>query len=302
MSLRTLPVIIDTGNMPPRQKVEFVITKIPGKPRKVIKPSFPPLSDLCLELVENKKKLKPDLPLIPMKPIKAIPRKPEPEPEEDDEEEEVSDDGEDDGEEDGDDLEDLEEDEEGEEGDEEEDQGNKKEEKEEPIDPAKELDEYLWRFRILKKAYPHRSIPEFNHLSDLTIMKDTYHRMVREIRLDKKLSTWQKILIYGAKGTEYISTNMLGIDIEGFATSELAEIDKYNELLIELGDRPYTNIGGSLPVEMKLIFMMMTQAGIFYMMKNGGGTMFNKDKDDSKDAGMKGPSITPDDIARMKVD
>ncbi len=52
---------------------------------------------------------------------------------------------------------------------------------------VKEKEEYLWRFLILKKQYGRNSsipIPAFNEHSDLTIMKNTYERIVHIFLVD----------------------------------------------------------------------------------------------------------------------
>ena len=51
----------------------------------------------------------------------------------------------------------------------------------------KEKEEYIQRFKILKRQYKNLSIPEYNEHSYLQVMKKLYERLIREIHLDNKI-------------------------------------------------------------------------------------------------------------------
>lgn len=132
---------------------------------------------------------------------------------------------------------------------------------------AKEKEEYMWRFRILKRQYKNVKVQEFNEHSDLSLMKSTYNRTVKELYLDDSVETYRTYLIGSFIVTEFVCTQWVGIDMSGFTRHQGMMLGKYDRLLIELGEKSYGSWGGSLPVEVRLIGMVLMQAGMFYLGK-----------------------------------
>ena len=332
---------------------------IPDKPI-----AFPPLENLHLELLENKKKIKPGLPLIPIKPRKPpqphIPpkesfenikaksggsseKKSKLKSEKEKKKIKKRDDGDKDlinelGEDDEDDeieaeLGESEEEEEVEEEGEEENKVNEEDEEDDEyagLSPeereAKEKEEYIWRFRILKKKYKNPSvpIPEYNEHSDLSMMKNSYESTIKELYLDDNVETYRSYLVGSFIAIEFVSTQWLGIDLAGYTIQQTKMMQKYDRLLIELGERPYNSWGSNLPVEVRLIGFVLIQAGIFYLGKiitaKFGGTVAdlfkgitgqppdsNTDSDSSPNKPkpkrrMRGPKHKAEDIRKMHED
>ena len=314
--------------------------------------NFPPLENLHLELLENKKKLKSGLPSVsPSKRPTAIPivvNKPK-EPESDVEDssreskkkkvvhekvdkededmvaalgdDEVPDDEGNEGDEE------SEGDEGGEEGEESEEEGEDDpyagmtpEEKE-----AMEKEEFIWRFRILKKKYknPSIEIPDYNEHSDLPTMKRNYDRTIKELYLAESVETYRSYLLGSWIVMEFVSTQWLAIDLSGFTVQQTKMMHKYDSLLIELGEKSRERWGMNLPIEVRLLGFILLQAGIFYLGKiiaskfgNNVSEIFKgvtgqppdikpSKKDDSKDKKTRGPRIKASDIRKMhskKVD
>lgn len=312
--------------------------------------NFPPLENLHLELLENKKKLKSGLPLVsPSKRPTVIPivvNKPS-DPESDDEDspkeskkkkvvhEKVDKEDEDmvaalgdEVEEEGDEGEESEEGEEHSdseegEGEEEEDDpyaGMTPEEKE-----SMEKEEFIWRFRILKKKYknPTVDIPEYNEHSDLPTMKRNYDRTIKELYLDESVETYRSYLLGSWIVMEFISTQWLAVDLSGFTVQQTKMMHKYDSLLIELGEKSRERWGMNLPIEVRLLGFVILQAGIFYLGKiiaskfgNNVSELFKgvaglppdikpSKKEDSNGKKARGPRIKASDIRKMhskKVD
>jgi hypothetical protein len=301
-----------------------------------IPPTFPPLDNLHLEMIENKKKLKKSLPLIPpSKPVTALPDdKPQKKEKEDKKDEDEED-------------EETEEfdldDEEAEMMDELGDSSSKKtksssgktesksktssseeetpEEEEKEHDPyagltpeqieKKKKDKYLWKFHKLRKGYHNpdsEKLPSFNEHSDLYTMKTVYKRTVREINLERNISSYRMWLAGGCTAMEWVMTNWMGIDIGGFSSQQAKNMDQYDHLLIELGEREYNSWGSSLPVEVRLIGMVLLQAVFFYIGKkmadsgeeqNSFFSMFQPQQQPQAEEPkkkMKGPRIKPEDL------
>jgi len=190
---------------------------------------------------------------------------------------------------------------------------------------AKEREEYIWRFRILKKQYknPQISIPDYNEHSDVPEMKRSYDRTIRELYLDDAVESYKTYLLGGFIVMEFACISWLGLDFSGFTLQQTKMMHKYDRLLIELGEKSYNRWGMNIPVELRLVGLIILQAGIFYLGKiistkfgNSIGDLFkgitNQPPDKSsrsdesseedrprKSKTMRGPKIKPDDIRNM---
>ncbi|HMP28611.1 MAG TPA: hypothetical protein PKD85_03370 [Saprospiraceae bacterium] len=131
-----------------------------------------------------------------------------------------------------------------------------------------EKEEYIWRFKIMKKKYRNREIPDFNEHDDLDVMKTTYERKLKEISLDENVDSYRTYLIIGFHGMEFVCKEWLGLpEFEGYADQQQAAMDKYDTLLIELGEKSRSRWFSSLPVELRLLGFIIIQAGLFYLGK-----------------------------------
>ncbi len=190
---------------------------------------------------------------------------------------------------------------------------------------AKEKEEYIWRFRILKKKWGNNAsipIPDYNEFSDLNMMKTSYERTIRELYLDDAVETYRSYLMGSWIVMEYFCTQHMDIDLVGFAEYQMKIMYKYDRMLIELGEKSYTRWGSNIPVEVRLIAMILFQAAIFYLgkiiaekMGKNVAELFRgvtgqppaeptrpqerpTPKEDEPKKKMKGPSINADDIRK----
>ena len=186
---------------------------------------------------------------------------------------------------------------------------------------------YLWQFTKIKKANPNMKIPEVDEHDDVEEIKSVYRRTVKDMTLDRSIADNRMYLMVGFFVTEFIGVNYLGIDIVGYADNQLLMIDRYNELLIELGERSYNRWGTGFPVEIRLLFLMILNAFFFYIIKlmgsgkggsnsvyvnvikgmmsgnpnmNTQNTTTNTASAPQPKPKMKGPTITLDDIEEME--
>jgi hypothetical protein len=161
--------------------------------------------------------------------------------------------------------------------DEDDDNGDRHVEIEEEIDPEEqerleqeEKEELIVKFRILKKANPKNSdIPDYNEHDDLATMKKMYSRTVNEIAFDRKISNYRNYLSFSFMVIEF-GLNYLGINMKDFAKTQMASIDDYNSLLVELGEKTEGSWMDNVPVEVRLLGMVMFQAVTFWFVKNKG--------------------------------
>jgi hypothetical protein len=142
----------------------------------------------------------------------------------------------------------------------------------------KEHADYLFKFMVLRRQYPNVEIPEFSDHSDIGTMKRVYQNVIRRVSLDSSVESYKKYLTGGFMVMEWVSVNWLGVDIGGFTLQQLKTQNSYDRLLLELGEKNYSPIGSRFPVEVRLLFMIFFNAGLFYVQKsvfsgNGGGLL-----------------------------
>ena len=190
--------------------------------------------------------------------------------------------------------------------DEEEEDGLTPEEREE-IDRK----EYLVRFRILKRGNPnYKDFPEYTEHTPLVALKTMYNETVKMIQLEENVDSYKTYLKVGFFIIEF-GLCKLGLDFKGFAKIQMKKMDKYERMLIELGEKSYSNFTNNWPVEVRLIGVLLADAIIFYICKiaadymgndvvNMLGTMLGVDiPQPEKKPRMRGPSFRPEDIKNL---
>lgn len=339
----------------------LTVVKVPlNKPEPDLPPRFGKLGNLNLDLIENKKKLRANLPLKPLKslrvqrpertepatpqkidpvqhdsvsekefelPIKSAPKKVSPEDdiiaqlgamsEKEDAASEVSEGGSEEFvrnmQDDASDLENdsddnLSEDFEASESEFEPDGSDAEASEEEQEDPEETRQEYLMRFKLLKRSYPGHEFPVYTEHTDLKTLKRMYEDTFKMITLDTTVSNYRTWISAAFLGIEF-AANKLGLDFTGFAKFQLSKMDKYERLLIELGERSYSQFANNWPVEIRLLGIILLDAGLFYLGKmasdiagEGVGELLSsmfglpQKAPTARAPKMRGPSITPDEI------
>lgn len=127
--------------------------------------------------------------------------------------------------------------------------------------------ELQYKFDILRKKYKGAVIPEFTEFSDLNNMQKTYDMTVRKLNLDSSVENYKKYLIGGFMLFEFLLGSLLKFDMGGFSQQQMLSINNYETLLIELGEKSYIKGGSQFPVELRLLFMIVINAGLFIIGK-----------------------------------
>ena len=120
---------------------------------------------------------------------------------------------------------------------------------------------------LLRKSYPGSQIPEYSIHSDYNSMKRTYESTVRRLSLDSAVENYKTYLIGGFMICEFVFGNYLGFDMAGFTQQQILSMNSYEVLLIELGEKSYLPGGSKWPVEIRLLFMILCNAGLFIVSK-----------------------------------
>lgn len=127
--------------------------------------------------------------------------------------------------------------------------------------------ELLFKFHRLKKTYPKVNIPEFNMMSNHENMKRTYDTTVKNLAIDSTVENYKSYLMMGFMGCEIV-LGKVGFDMEGYTQQQTLYMNKYEKLLIELGEKSYVPSSiNKWPVEIRLIALVLFQTTIFVISK-----------------------------------
>lgn len=167
------------------------------------------------------------------------------------------------------------------------------------IDEEKVKNELLMKFVFLKRSDPSIDIPEFTINSNLASMQRTYDNTVRGLSFDSSITNFKTYLSYGFMITEFLLGKFAGLDMEGFCESQLNNMNAYDKLLIEIGEKNYVSKKSNLPVEIRLIFLILFNTFIFviskFITKKTGTDLMSMLGQITKKSGgkskMKGPTI-----------
>lgn len=127
--------------------------------------------------------------------------------------------------------------------------------------------ELLFKFHRLKKTYPRVDIPEFNMMSNHENMKQTYESTVKNLAIDSTVESYKQYLMMGFMGCEIV-LGKIGFDMEGYCQQQTLYMNKYEKLLIELGEKSYVPSSiNKWPVEIRLMVLVLFQTTIFIVGK-----------------------------------
>lgn len=148
---------------------------------------------------------------------------------------------------------------------------------------SKELDEkrdLLFKFKILKRKYKEANVPDFPEYTDLATLKREYDTIVRQLRLDSTVEDYKGILTMAFFGLEFVIVNfMKWEDMRGFGADQMIKMNKYESVLVELGEKHYNSPIMQIGPELKLIGIVLIQAITFaatkMLMKGMGGNIMS---------------------------
>ncbi len=157
--------------------------------------------------------------------------------------------------------------------------------------------EMIFRFKILRDGYPNGDIPTFSEYTDSKTLKQIYDDTVRRIRFNDTLHNYRDYLRYGFMATEWILGGWFGFEMTGFTMEQMVNMNKYDKLLVELGEKNYSDGPSNFPVELRLLGIVLFNAVVFLVGKKITRTMginINPTQNNSQPIQkpkMKGPNV-----------
>lgn len=120
-------------------------------------------------------------------------------------------------------------------------------------------------------------VPDFTEKSDLDSMRGTYSMLVKHISVNGKVDLYRSYLIGGFVLTEIVLGRFAWLDMAGFAKEQMSSMSSYDMLLIELGEKTYVPKEKQLPVELRLLGIVLINVALFIaarqLMKRTGTDM-----------------------------
>lgn len=139
--------------------------------------------------------------------------------------------------------------------------------------------EYLFRFRMIKRRYPHMEITAYDSNSDPEIMKKDYKRILNQITVEETASGYKLYLVVFIMLVELFYVKVLKLEkAKGFTKSQVMVLSNYQKLLLELGEKDYGGFGAGWPVEVRIAGLVGINSLVFllgnHIFESAGGEIF----------------------------
>jgi hypothetical protein len=123
------------------------------------------------------------------------------------------------------------------------------------------------RFETLRRNNPTIRIDDPSEDFSLDQVHDHYEKYVKQIKIMLDSNQWKTYLVIFFLSIEVFGVKILGLNFSGYTMSQLKIINRYEELLIELGEQQYVQGGSNWPIEARILIMCLFNALIFILVK-----------------------------------
>jgi hypothetical protein len=130
---------------------------------------------------------------------------------------------------------------------------------------------FMINFGKIRQQYPHYQIPDVGANEDLNLVHDRYDlyvkRIYRDCAVDNRVKFYRIGMMLFFAGVEWIGRKILGFSIEGYCMNQINNINHYENLLIELGEKSPDGITSGWSVESRLLIVILVNMAIFFVFK-----------------------------------
>lgn len=137
---------------------------------------------------------------------------------------------------------------------------------EEEDEVTQKRNDVFFHYEVLKRMHPNATIPEFTAYSDPEVMAQKYELLAKKLSLDSSVENWKRYMIIFVMGCE-VGLGKLNFDMEGFAQQQIASMNTYDQLLVEMAEKSYVPSGNRWPVEVRLLMMLTMNIVLFVVSK-----------------------------------
>jgi hypothetical protein len=126
------------------------------------------------------------------------------------------------------------------------------------------------KYQILQKSWQEYKFPNMDEKlvqSNPQIVIDTYRISVERIQIDMDVNQYKIALIIMFLVIEVVSVKLLGLNAGGYTLSQIKAMNRYEKLLIEIGEKKMMIGGDSWPPEVRILFIGLFNCGLFILMK-----------------------------------
>ena len=127
-------------------------------------------------------------------------------------------------------------------------------------------DEMLYRFRLVKEAYPKIALPRITRRMKLAKMVRLYEHVMSRIKLKVKTNNYKIFLIGGFFIVQFL-VGKIGFDTSGYAVNQANSMRLYERMLREMGESDWNGFSVDLPVMVRLPLFMGVNMAIFLVAK-----------------------------------
>jgi hypothetical protein len=138
-------------------------------------------------------------------------------------------------------------------------------------DQGRIREDFRIKFGILRSSFNHLNIPLPTEQESLETIHAKYDQYIRHIHVSGSVDQYKIYLIILFLGIELFCTKILNLDMGGFTINQLSSMNRYERLLIELGERNYNSGSSSWPVEIRILVIALVNAIIFLIVKTFAG-------------------------------
>jgi hypothetical protein len=151
------------------------------------------------------------------------------------------------------------------------------------------INDFIFKFSVLRERNSNIKIPKLigDNKRDLKRLQIMYNRVMGKMGAKSKAGTYKLVLVVMCMLLQWGCTYFGLESMDGFAQDQYNKMTQYESLLEELGEKNYGSIAGKLPVELKLVGLVILNAVIFFIGNqiSNGSFNFTGDSEDGESGG-----------------